>query len=211
MSAATRSRTPSKTVASLKQDYAELRDADRALQRGGGRHRAPVKELTEIRDRLAADIDALQKTPQGDLAARVQAFADDKKDSTTASPISNCNFPNWRRCAAMSKDCPANFDRALGWLVGVGEDGNAEERRRTSFPNSSRSTQTRFDEIERTMAHVRRVADEAWRSAIAAGPAGSQGRRGRRPRRPGARTSATGLSPRSTTSKPMKTAISPPG
>ena len=78
----------SKTIASLKEDYAELRArfAPYAAAKDGITRR--VKELGEARDRLAADIDALQQTPQGGLAARVQAFADDKKklDDGVAEP-----------------------------------------------------------------------------------------------------------------------------
>ena len=54
----------SKTVASLKEDYAELhtRLAPFAAAKGGVTAR--VKELSEARDVLAADIDALQRTPR---------------------------------------------------------------------------------------------------------------------------------------------------
>ena len=67
-----------KTIAGLKEDYAELRArlAPHAAAKDGIRRR--IKDLDDVRDRLAADIDALQQTPQGNLAARVQAFADDK-------------------------------------------------------------------------------------------------------------------------------------
>ena len=68
----------SKTVASLKEAYAELhtRLAPFAAAKGGVTDR--VKELSEARDVLAADIDTLQRTPQGPLAERVKGFTDDK-------------------------------------------------------------------------------------------------------------------------------------
>jgi chromosome segregation ATPase len=68
----------SKTVASLKEAYAELhtRLAPFAAAKGGVTDR--VKELSEARDVLAADIDTLQRTPQGPLAERVKGFIDDK-------------------------------------------------------------------------------------------------------------------------------------
>src|SRR6202041_253665 len=68
----------SKTVASLKEAYAELhsRLAPFAAANGGVTDR--VKELSEARDVLAADIDTLARTPQGPLAERVKSFTDDK-------------------------------------------------------------------------------------------------------------------------------------
>jgi len=59
-----------KTVASLKEAYAELhtRLAPFAATKGGVTDR--VKDLSEARDVLAADIDSLQRTPQGPLAER---------------------------------------------------------------------------------------------------------------------------------------------
>ena len=68
----------SKTVAGLKEAYAELhtRLAPFAAAKGGVTDR--VKDLSEARDVLAADIDTLQRTPQGPLAERVKGFIDDK-------------------------------------------------------------------------------------------------------------------------------------
>src|SRR5580700_5745356 len=68
----------SKTVASLKDAYAELRTrlAPFAAAKGGVTDR--VKELSDARDVLAADIDSLLRTPQGPLAERVKGFIDDK-------------------------------------------------------------------------------------------------------------------------------------
>ena len=68
----------SKTVAGLKEAYAELQErlAPFAAAKGGVTDR--VRDLGEARDVLAADIDTLARTPQGPLAERVKSFIDDK-------------------------------------------------------------------------------------------------------------------------------------
>jgi chromosome segregation ATPase len=68
----------SKTIAGLKEDYAQIQErlAPYAAAKDGVTQR--VKELGEARDKLAAGLDALQRTPDGPLAERVQYFADDK-------------------------------------------------------------------------------------------------------------------------------------
>ena len=79
MSVATRFEHAAKTIGSLKDDFIELRTRlePHAAEQDGIKRR--VRDLGEAQEKLAADIDALQQTPQGSLAARVQAFADDKK------------------------------------------------------------------------------------------------------------------------------------
>jgi predicted nucleic acid-binding Zn-ribbon protein len=139
----------SKTVASLKDDYAGLRTrlnpyagADEGVARR-------VKELGEIRDELAAEIDTLQQTPQGGLAARVQIFVDHK--AKLDDGLANLEL-QFSRLATLRKDVEGlsdNLDRALDTLSGAGAD-NAD----TSLEEVSefiRATQSQFDEIERKM------------------------------------------------------------
>ena len=95
--------TASKTVASLKEAYAELhtRLAPFAAAKGGVTDR--VKELSEARDVLAADIDTLAAH-----AARPARRAGEgispttKRGSTTAWRNSTCNSPSSPRCTMTS-------------------------------------------------------------------------------------------------------------
>ncbi len=139
-----------KTAAGLKQDYADLgtRVAPFAAVEDGVVRR--VKELSDIRDRLTTDIDALQKTPQGDLATRVQAFADDKKKLDDSLADLEMQFSKLATLRRDVEGLSGNFDRALGLLSVSASTGNigAGVEEVSQFV---KSTQVRLDEIERTM------------------------------------------------------------
>ncbi len=139
----------SKTIASLKEDYTELRArfAPYAAVEDGITRR--VKELSEARDRLAADIESLQQTPQGSLAARVQGFAEDKRRLDEGVAALDAQFS---KLATLGKDIESlfdNFDSALDTLS-MSDDGDTETRVGEVF-EFVKTTQTRFDEIERKM------------------------------------------------------------
>ena len=102
-----------KTIGGLKEDFAGLqtRLEPQAAAQDGIRRR--VKDLDEARDRLAAEIEALQQTPQGSLAERVQAFAEDKRKLEDGVADLETQLS---RLASLRKDVEgvsANFDRAL--------------------------------------------------------------------------------------------------
>jgi chromosome segregation ATPase len=82
----------SKSVTSLKQDYADLdaRLAPFAAAADGVTRR--VKDLSEARDRLAASIDSLLRTPEGPLAQRVQDFANESKKLDNGVSDLNAHF-----------------------------------------------------------------------------------------------------------------------
>jgi len=140
------------TIGSLKNDFAELRtrlEPHAAAQDGIKRR---VKDFSEAQERLAADIEALQQTPQGSLAARVQAFADDKKKLEDG--VANLEM-QLSRLATLRKDVEgvsANFDRALD-LVSTAAAGDAEGRL-AELSQFVKATQTRLDAIERSMSTV---------------------------------------------------------
>ncbi len=143
-----------KTIAGLKEDYAELRArlAPHAAAKDGIRRR--IKDLDDVRDRLAADIDALQQTPQGNLAARVQAFADDKKKLGDGVADLELQFS---RLATLRKDVEglsANFDRALDVLAlsEAGAGAGDADARLAELSQFVKTTQARFEGIERNMA-----------------------------------------------------------
>jgi chromosome segregation ATPase len=139
-----------KTAAGLKQDYADLgaRIAPYAAVEDSVVRR--VKELSDIRDRLTSEIEALHKTPQGDLASRVQVFADDKRKLDDSLADIEMQFS---RLATLRRDVEGlsgNFDLALGLLSVSASTGNvgAGVEEVSQFV---KSTQSRLDEIERTM------------------------------------------------------------
>jgi chromosome segregation ATPase len=141
----------SKTIASLKEGFAELRVrlAPFAAAKDGITSR--VRELSETRDRLAADIDSLQLAPEGALADRVQKLADDRKKLDDDTSQLSAQFS---KLATLRKDVSglfAAFDRALNMLsISRGGDGAADVNARVDeLSRFIEQTQTQFDEIER--------------------------------------------------------------
>jgi chromosome segregation ATPase len=138
----------SKTIAGLKEDYAGLRvrlEPYAAVEDGVTRR---VRELSEARDQLAAAIESLQQTPQGSLAARVSAFADDKKKLDDGVAHLDLQFS---RLATLREDVERlfeNFDRALDALSISDEaagDGDARVEEVSAFV---KATQTQLDNVE---------------------------------------------------------------
>ena len=141
-----------KTIGGLKEDFAGLqtRLEPQAAAQDGIRRR--VKDLDDAKERLATEIAALQHTPQGSLAERVQAFAEDKKKLEDG--VANLEM-QLSRLASLRKDVEcvsANFDRALD-LVSNSGAGDAEGRL-AELSQFAKATQARLDEIERSMATV---------------------------------------------------------
>ena len=94
----------------------------------------------------------MQQTPQGSLAERVQAFAEDKKKLEDGVADLEMQLS---RLASLRKDVEgvsANFDRALD-LVSTSPGGDAESRL-AELSQFAKATQARLDEIERSMATV---------------------------------------------------------
>jgi chromosome segregation ATPase len=142
----------SKTVAGLKEDYGDLRERLAPFVAAEDGIARRLKELNEARDRLTADIDALQKTPQGSLDARVQTFADDK--IKIDDNVSNLDL-QFSKLALLRQDVETvstKLDRALDRLARP-EDGDAKDRV-GSVSEFIAAAQMRFDEIERTMGLV---------------------------------------------------------
>jgi DNA repair exonuclease SbcCD ATPase subunit len=142
----------SKTVAGLKQDFIDLRgrlDPYAAASDGVARR---LKDVTEAHDQLAADLDALQQTPQGGLAARVQAFADGKKKLDDG--VANLDL-QFSKLATLGKDIDSlyvNLDHALDVLA-MSDKAAADgaDARVAEVSEFIKGTQARFDGIERNM------------------------------------------------------------
>jgi chromosome segregation ATPase len=139
-----------KTLAELKQAYAALgeRLAPYAAAEDGVARR--FKEVSDARDLLANEIESLLHTPQGDLAARLQAFADDKK--RLHDGLANLEL-QFSRLATLRQDIESlsgNFERALQVLspsAGAADAPAAVDE----LSQFIKSTQSRLDQIERTM------------------------------------------------------------
>jgi chromosome segregation ATPase len=139
----------SKTIAGLKEDFAALqaRSAPFAAAEDGVTRR--VKDLSAARDQLAAAIAALQQTPQGSLAARVQAFADEKTQLEAGVVHLDVQFS---KLATLRKDIEGlfvNFDRALEVLAISGEANGGGDARVAELAEFIKATQAHVDDIER--------------------------------------------------------------
>ncbi len=142
----------SKTVAGLKEAYAELhtRLAPFAAAKGGVTSR--IKELSEARDALAADIDALERTPQGPLAGRVKGFTDDKARLDDGVAQLNAQFA---KLAALHDDIDGlteKFESALG-IIAPDVDGKADtDSRIKDVSTFVATTQEDLEDIEDRLA-----------------------------------------------------------
>ena len=141
-----------KVIGTLKDDFVDLRTRlePHAAEQDGIKRQ--VRDLGEAQEKLAANIEALQQTPQGSLAARVQAFAEDKRKLEDGVADLEMQLS---KLTALRKDVEGvsvNFDRALD-LVSASGAGNADGRL-AELSQFVKATQARLDEIERNMATV---------------------------------------------------------
>jgi chromosome segregation ATPase len=159
-----------KTLGGLKEDFSGLRtrlDPHADAQDGIMRR---VKDLGEVQDRLAADIETLQQTPQGSLAARVQAFADDKKKLEDG--VANLEMQT-SRLTTLRQDVEVvskKFDRALDLVT---TSGNADGRL-AELSQFVKAAQARLDEIERSMTTFAQLQTKLAELQARLGPLESQ-------------------------------------
>jgi chromosome segregation ATPase len=140
----------SKTIATLKEVCGELhaRLAPFAAPEDGITSR--LRQLGEERDRLAANIDSLERTPEGALCERVDKFAEDKKTLDDGIAQLSAQFC---KLATLRKDVGGRFgafDRALHTLAGE-RNGNGAPDVDAGVEALSRfidETQAKFDDIE---------------------------------------------------------------
>ena len=110
-----------------------------------------LKELNTTRDQLADEIAAIEQTPQGPLADRVQTLADHKKSLDERLAQLNAQF---NKLGSLRKDVEglfANFDRALDMLSDKAkEDDEADiDARVAELATFIETTQAHLGEIER--------------------------------------------------------------
>jgi chromosome segregation ATPase len=142
----------SKTIARLKQDFTGLRArfAPYAAAKDGVTRR--IKDLSEARDRLAADIDSLQQTPQGSLTERVGAFTDDKKKLDDGLASLETQFSKLATLREDVEGLSGNFGRALDLLSISNADAGDADVRVEAVSEFIKATQGQLDEMERTLA-----------------------------------------------------------
>ena len=110
-----------------------------------------LKDLNTTRDQLADEIAAIEQTPQGPLADRVQTLADHKKSLDERLAQLNAQF---NKLGSLRKDVEglfANFDRALDMLSDKAkEDDEADiDARVAELATFIETTQAHLGEIER--------------------------------------------------------------
>jgi chromosome segregation ATPase len=141
----------SKTIATLSEVCAELRTRLVPFASADDGITIRVRQLGEDRDQLAANLDALERTPQGPLSERVQQLAGDKKrldDGISHLSAQFCKLTTLRKDVA---GLFGAFDRALSTLS-VGKNGNGAsdiDTRIDALTHFIDETQSQFDEIER--------------------------------------------------------------
>jgi len=140
----------SKTVATLSEACAELRTRLAPLAAVEDGITSRVRRLGEQRDQLAAEIEALERAPDGSLAERVQKLAADKKKLDDG--IANLQG-QFAQLASLRRDVGglfAAFDRALNTIAIVNSEEGAAgiDARFEELSRFAEQTQTQFEEIE---------------------------------------------------------------
>jgi len=160
-----------KVIAGLKEDYAELqaRLAPLATVEDGVVGR--VEELSAMRDRLNEEIGALERTPQGPLAERVQMFADEGRQLDDRLSQLNAQFAKLGRLRTDITALFANFNRALDVLSvetadeGVGAIGFTPARQ--ASPATAQDIDGRVAELAAFIEATQFHHDEIERKAVA--------------------------------------------
>jgi len=143
----------SKVMAGLREDYSDLqkRLASFAAADDGVARR--VKDLGADRDRLAAEIGALEQTPQGPLAARVQHFAQERTALDGRLSQLDAQFAALSGLRGDVAGLFGRFDRALDalaeWDGAKSEGAAAIDERVEELVTFIEATQAHLDEIER--------------------------------------------------------------
>ena len=143
----------SKTLIALKDDYAALESRLVPFTAAEGGVQSRVRELTDVRARLAASVDALQQTPDGPLAERVQKFAGDNKKLEEGITHIGAQFSQLASLRENAGRLFANLNSALDVLstAKTGEGADGVDARIDELKHFIDDTQGRVDDIERRM------------------------------------------------------------
>jgi chromosome segregation ATPase len=136
------------TAAGLKEGFADFhkRLTPFAAAKDGITRR--VKDLGAARDKLAAEIDALQRTPEGPLSERVQSFVDDKVQLETGVNQLGAQFAKLGTLRRDLETLYGKFKAALD-VLSIDADGKANlEGRVKELMAFVDTTEDRLDNIE---------------------------------------------------------------
>ena len=142
-----------KTAAGLKEDYVALRTRLAPFAAAADGVASRLKGLSDAQAGLAADIEALQRTPQGSLAERVQGFAAEKRNLDDG--VANLDL-QFSKLATLRKDMDvlmAGFGRALDAIAVDGHKGKAAgiDARVEHLAAFVSATQAQVEEVERRL------------------------------------------------------------
>jgi chromosome segregation ATPase len=142
-----------KVAAGLMQDYAELQSRLVPFAAADSGVASRMKQLREARDRLAAEIDFLQETPEGPLAERVQKFAGEKKVLDGRLAGLNDDFVRLATLRQGIEGLFAAFERALDTLgiAGRGDNAGDVDARTEGLASYITATQAHLDDVERRL------------------------------------------------------------
>ena len=137
----------------LKDDYAALESRLVPFTAAEGGVQSRVRELTDVRARLAASVDALQQTPDGPLAERVQKFAGDNKKLEEGITVIGAQFSQLASLRENVVRLFTNLNGALDALSAAktGEGADGVDARINELKHFIDDTQGRVDDIERRM------------------------------------------------------------
>ncbi len=149
----------SKTVAALNEACAEMHTRLAPLAAAEDGVTSRIRKLGEERDRLAAEIAALERAPEGSLAEHVQRLTDDKNRLDDGIAHLNAQFS---KLAALRRDTGAlfaGFDRALNALsiARTTEGAAGIDARFEELSRFVEHTQGQFEEIERRVGAFEQV------------------------------------------------------
>lgn len=143
-----------KTLASVGEDYADLRQRLEPYAAADGGISDRIKQLSGARDRLAADIEALQQTPQGGLAGCVQSFVDNKAQLDVALVTLDRHFAALATLRGDIDRLGASFSRVLDQLALPGETAGDAASRVAALSAFAQATRGKLGEIERTRGEL---------------------------------------------------------
>ncbi len=140
-----------KTVAELREANGDLGARLTPLTATDDGIASRLRQVGEQHERLAANLDAIERTPEGLLAERVQKLAEDRNRLNAQIEHLNAQFT---QLASLRKDVGtlfSAFGRALGTLsLTRGEAGASDaDARLDELSRFVEQTQGHFDEIER--------------------------------------------------------------
>ncbi len=141
----------SKTVVALNESCADLRLRLGPMAAAEGGVTSQLRELSEKSEKLSAEIEAIEQTPEGHLSGRIQQLADSKKKLDEDIARLDAQFTQLTTLQKDVSSLSGAFDRALAALsAGRGNDSPTSiEGRIEEVSRFIDRTHVQFDDIAR--------------------------------------------------------------